>query len=96
MPEESVFRSEVDRLFRKLGVTGQAAAALMILFGILILMFPDLVGVLIGVYLVIVGTLQLIGNFEASRAGAAARPEVAVQDDPAGAGGARARPPAGP
>lgn len=92
MAEDSVIRSEVDRLFRRLGVTGQAAAALMILFGILILMFPDLVGVLIGVYLVVVGILQLLGSFEASRAGTVG----AAAPPPVSGPGSHLRPPAGP
>ena len=64
---ESVIRSETERMFARLGITGQAAAILMILFGVLIIVFPALVAILIGVYLIVVGLLQLLGSMEATR-----------------------------
>jgi uncharacterized membrane protein HdeD (DUF308 family) len=67
MADDSLITQEVDRVFRRIGITGEAAALLMILFGILILVFRDLVPVLIGLYLVIVGVLQLLGHIDAGR-----------------------------
>ncbi|HEV8361342.1 MAG TPA: hypothetical protein VGR28_12905 [Candidatus Thermoplasmatota archaeon] len=61
-------QGELDRAFARLGVTGQAAAVLMILFGVLIIVFPNLVAILIGLYLIVVGLLQLLGTIEANRA----------------------------
>lgn len=68
MAETSVIQSEVDRVFRRMGVTGQAAAILMIVFGVLVIAFTELVAYLIGLYLIIVGIVQLLGNMEAGRA----------------------------
>jgi uncharacterized membrane protein HdeD (DUF308 family) len=56
--------TEADRVFARFGVTGQAAAILMILFGILIIVFPALVAILVGIYLIVVGLLQLLGSME--------------------------------
>ena len=65
---DSALQSDIDRMFNRLGLTGQAAAVLMILFGVLIILFPALVAVLIGVYLIVVGLIQLLGTMEANRA----------------------------
>lgn len=71
---ESIIQSEVDHMFRRVGITGQAAAILMVVFGVLILVFPELVGILVGVYLIVVGLLQLLGSLETSRPRAAPPP----------------------
>jgi uncharacterized membrane protein HdeD (DUF308 family) len=72
---ESVITGEVDRVFQRVGITGEAAAILMIVFGILILVFPNLLQWLIGLYLIIVGLLQLMGHMDQrSRAKAAPPP----------------------
>lgn len=63
-----MIQREVDRVFKRIGITGEAAAVLMIVFGILVIVFPDLVGILIGAYLIIVGLLQLLGHLSAGRA----------------------------
>ncbi len=39
------------------------SAILAIIFGILILIFPRLLNTLIGLYLIIIGVLQLFGSF---------------------------------
>jgi uncharacterized membrane protein HdeD (DUF308 family) len=62
------FQHEIDRAFARIGITGQAAAILMIVFGVLIIVFPALVAILIGVYLIVVGLLQVLGHFDAMRA----------------------------
>lgn len=67
MADDSAITGEVDRVFRRIGVTGEAAAILMIVFGVLILALPELLRWLIGLYLVIVGLLQLIGHMEAAK-----------------------------
>jgi uncharacterized membrane protein HdeD (DUF308 family) len=67
MAYEPSFQRDVDAAFRRFGITGAAAAVLMIVFGVLILVFPYLVGVLVGLYLIVVGLLQLLGHLEAGR-----------------------------
>jgi uncharacterized membrane protein HdeD (DUF308 family) len=58
------FHAEIDRQFGRFGITGAAAAILMIVFGFVILIRPELVGILVGIYLVVVGILQLLATFE--------------------------------
>ena len=48
--------------FRRLGITGNAAAILMILSGVLIIVFPWLVAYVIGLYLIGVNVLILAGH----------------------------------
>jgi uncharacterized membrane protein HdeD (DUF308 family) len=67
MAYEPSFQRDVDQAFRRFGITGAAAAVLMIVFGILILVFPYLVGVLVGLYLIVVGLLQLLGHLDAGK-----------------------------
>ncbi|MCA1813531.1 MAG: DUF3096 domain-containing protein [Halobacteriales archaeon] len=71
------FQRDMDATFRRFGVTGAAAAVLMVVFGILILVFPYLVGVLVGLYLIVVGLLQLMGHLDAGRAHTAPPPPAA-------------------
>jgi len=68
MAYEPSFQRDVDTALQRIGVTGTAAAALMIVFGVLILVFPYLVGVLVGLYLIVVGLLQLLAHLDAKRA----------------------------
>lgn len=44
-------------------VTLTISAILAIIFGMLILIFPKLLNTLIGLYLIIIGVLQLFGGF---------------------------------
>lgn len=64
MAETNVIRGEVDRVFTRLGISGMAAAILMILAGILLLVFPELVAYVLGLYLIIVGLLQLMAHLD--------------------------------
>lgn len=66
---------DVDRAGGRFGLTGLAAAVLMVVFGLLILLVPRLAEVLIGIYLVVVGLMYLVGHFEGMRyRGAATAP----------------------
>ncbi|MFQ5907432.1 MAG: hypothetical protein ACE5JE_01190 [Thermoplasmata archaeon] len=47
--------------FQRRGVSLQVAAVLMIIFGLLIIVLPDLVGILVGLYLIIAGVVTLLG-----------------------------------
>ena len=51
-----------EKMLEKLGVTGMVAAILTIIFGILVIVFPDLIAWLVGIYLIIVGLIDLIGH----------------------------------
>jgi hypothetical protein len=50
----------MHRLLRKLGIGGRIASILMIAFGVMIFLFPDLLARLIAAYLIIVGIVKLI------------------------------------
>jgi len=53
-----------EKLLKKVGVQGLAAAILMIIFGALIIVFPALISWLVGIYLIVVGALNLAGEME--------------------------------
>ncbi len=54
--------NELRVFLRRRGISLEIAAALMILFGLIIIIFPDLVAILIGVYLIVAGILTLLGH----------------------------------
>ena len=49
-------------MLKKIGITGLTAAILMIVFGILVIVFPSLIAWIVGIYLVVVGLVNLIGE----------------------------------
>ena len=51
-----------EKMLMKLGITGMVAAILTIVFGILVIVFPDLIAWLVGIYLIVVGLIDLIGH----------------------------------
>lgn len=53
-----------EKMLKKMGVTGLAAAVLMIIFGALVIAFPHLIAWLLGIYLIVVGALNLAGEME--------------------------------
>jgi uncharacterized membrane protein HdeD (DUF308 family) len=59
----------MDKGLKRLGVTVSKPilALITILFGILVIVFPDLLAILIGVYLLVQGILLLIDYFELRR-----------------------------
>jgi uncharacterized membrane protein HdeD (DUF308 family) len=61
---------EAQRLFRRMGISGEIAAVLLILFGILIIVFPALIVWLVGAYLIVAGLITLAGHARGPRAGA--------------------------
>lgn len=52
----------VEKMLAKVGVTGIVAAILMIIFGILVIAFPTLIAWIIGLYLIVVGLVNLVGH----------------------------------
>jgi hypothetical protein len=52
----------VSDIAGRLGLSTQAAAVLMIIFGILILVLPQLLPWLVGLLLIILGVLALVGG----------------------------------
>jgi hypothetical protein len=52
----------MDKIFRKIGISGQIAAIVMIAFGIIVILFPDLISWLIGIFLILIGLITLIGT----------------------------------
>lgn len=50
----------MHRLLQKLGISGTVASVLMIAFGVLIWIYPDMLAKLIAIYLVVVGVVKLI------------------------------------
>jgi predicted membrane protein len=59
----------VDRGLRKIGITVSkpVLAAIAIIFGIVLIIFPALVGIIIGIFLIIQGILLLTDYMETSR-----------------------------
>jgi len=53
-----------EKMLKKMGITGLTAAVLMIIFGVLVIAFPHLVSWLIGIYLIVVGIVNLIGHVQ--------------------------------
>lgn len=62
--DELLIKTEVDKIFRKIGISGQIAALVMIIFGIVVILFPSLISWLIGLFLIIMGIITLIGTFQ--------------------------------
>ncbi len=56
------FGAEAQGFFRRLGITGQVAAVLMIVFGIMVIVMPVLIAWLLGLYLILAGVIQLVGH----------------------------------
>lgn len=50
-----------EKILKRMGVTGAAAAVLMIIFGVLVISFPNLISWLVGIYLIVVGLMNLVG-----------------------------------
>ncbi len=59
----------MDKGLKKLGVTVSKPilALITILFGILVIVFPELVGILVGIYLLVQGILLLVDYYELRR-----------------------------
>jgi uncharacterized membrane protein HdeD (DUF308 family) len=70
--------SDPQKLLAKYGITGQAAAILMIVFGVLIIVVRDLLWLLIGFYLIIVGLINLIGHLNTGSSQEQTRPPMAT------------------
>lgn len=60
--DELLIKTEVDKIFKKIGISGQVAALVMIIFGIVVILFPDLISWLIGIFLIIMGIITLAGT----------------------------------
>ncbi|MFH1821771.1 MAG: DUF3096 domain-containing protein [Methanobacteriota archaeon] len=56
-----------EKMLKKMGVTGLTAAVLMIIFGVLVIVFPNLISWLVGIYLIVVGLVNLIGHIESMK-----------------------------
>lgn len=54
--------NELKVFLRRRGISLEIAAALMIVFGLIIILFPTLVAILIGVYLIVAGVVTLLGH----------------------------------
>lgn len=52
--------SSVDRLAGRTGLSGDAVAILMIVAGVLVIAFPALIGIVVGVTLIVLGCLWLV------------------------------------
>lgn len=65
--EAPPFTASVDGAVRRIGLATEVAAILMILFGVLIIVFPALVAWILGLLLVLVGVVLLVAHFDARR-----------------------------
>jgi len=53
-----------EKMLKKMGFTGLTAAVLMVIFGVLVIAFPNLIAWLVGIYLIVVGLVNLIGEMQ--------------------------------
>ena len=67
--EERNLSDVVEKGLRKIGITVSRPilAVICVIFGILLIVFPDLVGLIVGVFLVIQGILLLTDYYEMHR-----------------------------
>lgn len=68
------FTASVDGAVRRMGLATEVAAILMVLFGVLIIVFPALVAWILGLLLVLVGVVLLVSHLDARRHSAPAPP----------------------
>ncbi len=60
--DKGLVPSEVQAFLKRRGISLEVAALLMILFGVLIIAFPSLVALLVGLYLIVAGVVTLVGH----------------------------------
>lgn len=65
--DASPFTASVDGAVRRMGLATEVAAILMVLFGVLIIVFPALVAWILGLLLVLVGVVLLVSHLDARR-----------------------------
>ena len=58
---DNVIDETVGKIFGKLGITGMAAAVLTIIFGVIVILDIITIELIVGLYLIIVGIINLIG-----------------------------------
>ncbi len=56
-----------EKMLKNMGFTGLTAAILMIVFGVLVIAFPNLIAWLVGIYLIVVGLVNLVGEIQKNR-----------------------------
>jgi uncharacterized membrane protein HdeD (DUF308 family) len=59
--------ADVESVLAKFGITGMVAAIIMIVFGILVIIFPHLIAWIVGLYLIVVGLINLMGHFQTTQ-----------------------------
>lgn len=74
-------RDAVDGLAGRFGIPAQAMAILMIVFGVLVIVLPQLLHWLIGILLIVLGVVWLMGA-SGSGSGFAARPRDPASPPP--------------
>lgn len=68
---DTALTDEIQRLGGRLGLSGTAVAILMIVFGILVIAYPELIAWLVGGYLIVAGAIHLAGHLSAQSAAGA-------------------------
>lgn len=59
--------TDITKVMEKFGITGMVAAVLMIIFGVLVIVFPNLIAWIVGLYLIIVGAINLFAYFQSTQ-----------------------------
>lgn len=59
--------TDPDKVLAMFGFKGNVAAMMMIVFGILVILFPELISIIIGIYLIVHGLISLDSNTSTSR-----------------------------
>ena len=65
MAAANVVDDTVGNIFGKLGITGMAAAIITIIFGVIVLMKVVELELIVGIYLIIVGVIQMVSYIPA-------------------------------
>ncbi len=88
----------VQEGLRKVGITVSkpVLAVICIIFGILLLIFPDLVGYIIGIFLIIQGILLLTDYYESNRQQSYRQKRISRPPPPSSPGSSSDQPPTPP
>lgn len=78
------FRTSVERVAGRTGLTSDAVAILFIVAGVLVLIFPRLVEVVLGILLIVVGVVWLVSAYQERQRGASPPPPPPPTSPPPG------------
>lgn len=66
----------VDRISSRTGLSGDAVAVLMIVAGIIVIVWPEILSLVLGIVLIVLGVLWLYSRFRDRQAASTAPPRI--------------------